>query len=104
MALLILGRDSGLLLSGLYIRYKSLPKPRLLAQLFDPSVATAEVKPTMISKVNTVLQLGLLSGTLLAPNVGLILNVLQWTVAFTTAWSGLAYFKDHRKVIKRLDS
>lgn len=59
----------------------------------------------MVSKVNTVLQMMLLGGTLLVPVAGLPLDwmpltMLQWSVAGTTLWSGFSYIWHHRQVIK----
>ena len=35
------------------VRYKTLPKPNCLSQFFDVTLATAEIKPSLMSKVNT---------------------------------------------------
>ncbi|EIW69801.1 hypothetical protein TREMEDRAFT_17798, partial [Tremella mesenterica DSM 1558] len=67
LALLIFGRDLSLSISAFYFRFISLPKPRTLQRYFDPSIPSAEVKPTQISKVNTALQLILMGLTVLAP-------------------------------------
>lgn len=104
---LILARDAGLLASGLVIRYRSLPRPFSWKDYFDPSIPSARVIPTMISKVNTVLQLALVGLTLLVPLADVPidwppLQCLQWTVAGTTLWSGLSYIGHHRQVIQFL--
>ena len=58
---------------------------------------SAEVNPPFISKVNTLLQLVLMA-TSLAFSAGYgvtlhpLLEILQYTVATTTIWSGLHYF------------
>ncbi|KAI9638209.1 CDP-alcohol phosphatidyltransferase-domain-containing protein, partial [Dioszegia hungarica] len=95
LAVLIIGRDVALSLSAFYFRYASLPKPRTLRRYFDPSLPSAEVKPTQISKVNTALQLVLMGVTTISPLIPFPiasgLSALQWTVAGTTIWSGLSY-------------
>jgi phosphatidylglycerophosphate synthase len=76
---IILGRDLLLSVSALYIRYTSLPHPvshaivPLCPKLntlektwqcyWDFSIPSAEVRPTIISKLNTALQLLLLGST-----------------------------------------
>ncbi|CAD6575355.1 MAG: hypothetical protein TREMPRED_001362, partial [Tremellales sp. Tagirdzhanova-0007] len=67
LAVLILGRDVALSISAFYFRYISLPQPRTLRRYFDPSIPSAEVKPTQISKVNTLLQLLLMGLTTVSP-------------------------------------
>ncbi|KAL7419355.1 hypothetical protein Q5752_006193 [Cryptotrichosporon argae] len=95
LALLIFGRDFALSMWAFYLRFASLPKPRTLKRYFDPTMPSAEVKPTQISKVNTALQLLLMGVTtvspILSPALGPALQALQWTVAGTTIWSGLSY-------------
>ncbi|KAJ3366386.1 hypothetical protein GGF32_005388 [Allomyces javanicus] len=100
LAVLIIGRDAGLVISSFVVRYKSLPPPKTFARFWDFSLPSAEVRPTLISKANTVLQLGLVGGALAAPvAAGTALATmwaawapaLHWTVATTTLWSGLSY-------------
>ncbi|KNE57307.1 hypothetical protein AMAG_03032 [Allomyces macrogynus ATCC 38327] len=100
LAVLIIGRDAGLVISSFVVRYKSLPPPKTFARFWDISLPSAEVRPTLISKANTVLQLGLVGGALAAPvAAGTALATmwaayapaLHWTVAATTLWSGLSY-------------
>lgn len=95
LAVLIFGRDVALSISAFYFRFISLPTPRTLTRYFDPSIPSAEVKPTQISKINTALQLMLMGLTTISPlldfSVGGGLAVLQWTVAGTTIWSGFSY-------------
>ena len=61
------------------------------------ALISAEVKPSLISKVNTVLQLALMAASL-ASSAGYgilsqpLLEALQYMVATTTIWSGLHYF------------
>lgn len=69
LAVIILGRDVALAISAVYYRWISLPPPKTFARYWDFSLPSAEVRPTMISKVNTALQLGLMGLTTLAPVV-----------------------------------
>ncbi|KAK6967118.1 putative cardiolipin synthase [Favolaschia claudopus] len=95
LAVIILGRDILLSLSAFYIRYTSLPHPKTFARYWDFSLPSAEVRPTMISKVNTALQLLLMGSTTISPlvpmDVSLGLQGLQLIVGTTTIWSGLSY-------------
>jgi len=98
LATIIVGRDLLLSLSAFYIRYTSLPHPKTFRRYWDFSIPSAEVHPTIISKVNTALQLLLLGSTTISPllpgaavGLGLYLKGLQWAVAVTTIWSGLSY-------------
>lgn len=101
LALVVLGRDAGLLLSALYFRYISLPPPRTLARYWDFSLPSAEVRPTEISKINTLLQFLLVACAVLLPvlpawlvDTGNLWGVFEgWMglVAATTVWSGLSY-------------
>ncbi|GMK57536.1 hypothetical protein CspeluHIS016_0403700 [Cutaneotrichosporon spelunceum] len=98
LAVLIFGRDFALSMWAFYLRYKSLPPPRTLKRYFDPTMPSAEVQPTQISKINTALQLVLMAFTTASPllvsagyPIGAYLEGLQWIVAGTTIWSGLSY-------------
>lgn len=101
LALTILGRDAGLLLSALYFRWISLPPPRTMTRYWDFSLPSAEVRPTEISKINTMLQFLLVANAVLLPAlpVGLVDAWNLWgifegwmgLVAGTTIWSGLSY-------------
>ncbi|KAL2919024.1 hypothetical protein HK105_201294 [Polyrhizophydium stewartii] len=71
LAVLIIGRDVGLVLGTAYYRYISLQPPRTLQRYFDPSMPTAEVHPPLISKLNTLLQLALMGASLAMPVIGL---------------------------------
>lgn len=64
---IILGRDAGLILASFYYRYISLPEPKTFKRYWDFSIPSAEVRPTMISKVNTAIQMGYICLSLLAP-------------------------------------
>jgi len=105
LAVIILGRDVLLSLSAFYYRYISLPEPKTFTRYWDFSIPSAEVRPTEISKANTVLQLVLMGLTTVSPilpfEIALQLQALQWTVAGTTIWSGLSYVfaKDAVKIL-----
>ncbi|GAA5799858.1 hypothetical protein HPULCUR_005277 [Helicostylum pulchrum] len=107
LAYVILGRDAGLVIAAFYYRYISLPKPKTLVRYFDFSIPSAEVRPTNISKVNTLLQLVLMTGTLTAVTLGQpsleVLSALQWAVGGTTIWSGASYIysKDAVRILNQ---
>ncbi|KAF9357623.1 hypothetical protein BGX26_003414 [Mortierella sp. AD094] len=92
---IILGRDAGLILASFYYRYISLPEPKTFTRYWDFSIPSAEVRPTMISKVNTAIQMAYIGLSLMAPvfdftsHVGL--EYLGYTCAATTIWSGASY-------------
>ncbi|PCH36288.1 hypothetical protein WOLCODRAFT_140319 [Wolfiporia cocos MD-104 SS10] len=105
LAVVILGRDVLLSLSAFYIRYTSLPPPKTFGRYWDMSIPSAEVHPTKISKVNTLLQLMLMASTTIAPvlpiDLSPALHAFQWVVATTTIWSGASYLfsKDTVRVV-----
>jgi cardiolipin synthase len=71
-------------------------KKRTMLRFWDPTLSTVEVRPTLISKVNTGLQFGLLSVTLLdnsfVPFVSSsAYDVMWWTIGVTTIASGASY-------------
>ncbi|CUS08405.1 unnamed protein product [Tuber aestivum] len=109
LAGIILGRDIGLAISAIYFRWISLPPPKTMARYWDFSLPSAEVRPTTISKLNTALQLGLIGACMahpfmvaMVPDWDVALQVMQYTVATTTIWSGLSYVysKDAVKILK----
>ena len=101
LTLIILGRDGGLALSALYFRWISLPQPRTMKRYWDFSLPSAEVRPTEISKINTLLQFLLVANGLLLPvlpvsiveawNLWGIFEGWMGLVGGTTIWSGLSY-------------
>ncbi|PPQ63106.1 hypothetical protein CVT24_005817 [Panaeolus cyanescens] len=107
IAVIILGRDVLLSLSAFWIRYSSLPHPKTWSRYWDFSLPSAEVRPTMISKVNTALQLLLMGTTTISPILPVDIHVglqgLQWIVATTTIWSGLSYVftKDAVRIVSQ---
>jgi len=64
---LVVSRDLFLVYAGLYVRYMSVEQPVTLKKYLDFSIPTAQVNPTMISKVNTSIQMGLVVVALCAP-------------------------------------
>ncbi|CAG8737074.1 8693_t:CDS:2, partial [Acaulospora morrowiae] len=106
IAAVILGRDGCLILASFYYRYISLPPPKTITRYFDFTIPSAEVRPTMISKVNTALQLALMGSTLACAVYGSVdflwIKALQYTVFGTTIWSGFSYVlsKDAVRILK----
>lgn len=64
---LIVSRDLFLVYAGFYIRYMSVVPPFSLQKYFDPTLPTATIQPTTISKINTALQFLLIAVSLGAP-------------------------------------
>ncbi|EDO40152.1 predicted protein, partial [Nematostella vectensis] len=69
---LIISRDGLLIGASFYFRFKSLPPPKTISRYFDVNLATVELRPNFLGKANTVLQLGLVGCTLLAPLLGFV--------------------------------
>ncbi|XP_067940915.1 cardiolipin synthase (CMP-forming)-like [Watersipora subatra] len=92
---LVLSRDVYLVLSGFRVRWNTLPPPKTFKRYFDFSHPTAQVQPSLISKVNTNIQLLLLTATCAAPVFGYVdhvaLQTLWGVTAITTAWSFIDY-------------
>lgn len=107
VASLIIGRDVALMIAAIIIRYISLPAPKTFIRYWDFSIVSVEVHPTLISKVNTGLQMLYLGSMMVKPVFMMYLaqhfgadttqifldyiQYLEWTVATTTLWSGLSY-------------
>eukprot|EP01134_Creolimax_fragrantissima_P005878 CFRG5878T1 len=102
LAAVIIGRDVGLLIGGLFYRYKSLDAPVTTHKFFNASHGTTEFHPTMLGKVNTCLQLALIGSSLVYPSLGLgttlPLEVFQWSVGATTVLSGAQYLTSNTAV------
>lgn len=92
---LIVSRDLFLVYAGLYIRYMSVVPPFSLKKYFDPTLPTATIQPTTISKVNTALQFLLIAVSLSAPLAGLqnhpSLHYLWAATGATTFLSAVSY-------------
>ncbi|XP_077169332.1 cardiolipin synthase (CMP-forming) [Paroedura picta] len=104
---MIVVRDIALIAAVFYVRYRTLPPPRTLSRYFNPCYATAQLKPTFISKVNTVVQLILVAASLAAPVFNYVdsvyLQTLWCITAFTTATSAYSYYHYGRKTIQVLN-
>ncbi|XP_055525536.1 probable cardiolipin synthase (CMP-forming) [Wyeomyia smithii] len=104
---MILFRDVFLIGAGFVIRYISLPQPRTLSRYFDVTHATAQLAPTLISKVNTAVQLATVAITLGAPIWSYVdhpyLHALWYLTGVTTAAAALSYIvnKDTYKILKK---
>ncbi|KAF5270896.1 hypothetical protein FQR65_LT17768 [Abscondita terminalis] len=89
---LIITRDALLMSAGFIIRYRSLPPPRTIGRYFDVTHATAQLAPTLISKINTGVQLLLVGSTLAAPVFHFVdhpmLQSLWYLTAVTTVAGG----------------
>lgn len=95
LAGLIVSRDLFLVYAGLYIRYMSVIPPFTFAKYFDPTLPTATIQPTTISKVNTGLQFLLIAVSLGAPLLQLqnhpALHYLWAATGATTFLSAVSY-------------
>ncbi|TPX35758.1 hypothetical protein SmJEL517_g02008 [Synchytrium microbalum] len=104
LAVLIVGRDVGLVIGTAYYRYATLPPPKTAARYFDVALPSAEVRPPFISKLNTFLQLVLMGTSLMSPLYGfeqhVLMEGLRWTVALTTTWSTFVYMFDRSTIVK----
>lgn len=107
LACLVVTRDIALVTAASYIRYRSLPPPKTLARYFDPTHATVQLAPTLMSKLNTGVQLILVAGTLAAPIYHFVghpfLQCLCYATAITTIAGGVSYLlsKDTYKLLKK---
>ncbi|KAJ1856716.1 hypothetical protein LPJ73_002139 [Coemansia sp. RSA 2703] len=106
LAGIIVGRDVALSLAAFVVRWATLPQPKTMKRYFDLSIPSVEVRPTMVSKWNTALQLVLMGATLAAPVCGVpvdwpALVALQWATGATTVASGLGYLVS-RDAVHRL--
>jgi len=92
---LIVSRDLFLVYAGLYIRYMSVVPPFTLQKYFDPTLPTATIQPTTISKINTVLQFLLIAVSVSAPLFNLqhhpSLHYLWAATGATTFLSAVSY-------------
>ena len=92
---LIVSRDLFLVYAGLYIRYMSVVPPFTIKKYFDPTLPTATIQPTTISKVNTGLQFLLIAVSLAAPLLQLesppALHYLWAATGATTLLSAVSY-------------
>ncbi|XP_059576221.1 cardiolipin synthase (CMP-forming) isoform X2 [Alligator mississippiensis] len=87
---LIILRDIVLVAAVFYVRFKTLSPPRTLSRYFNPCYATAQLKPTFISKMNTAVQLILVAASLAAPVFNYVDSVylhILWSKAQDARWS-----------------
>ncbi|KAG7465858.1 hypothetical protein MATL_G00158260 [Megalops atlanticus] len=105
---LVISRDVALIAAVFYVRYKTVPPPITLSKFFNPCYATAQLKPTLISKVNTAIQLVLVAASLAAPvfhyTDSLFLQSLWYITALTTAASGYSYYHYGKKTVEVLNN
>lgn len=103
---LIISRDMLLIATGFVIRYISLPPPKTLKRYFDITNPTAKLLPSVLSKLNTALQLSMVCLTLAAPVFGFInhpaLQCLWYLTGATTASSGIDYVIKRKQSVKFL--
>ncbi|KAK5609920.1 cardiolipin synthase [Crenichthys baileyi] len=102
---LVIFRDIGLIAAVFWVRYKTVPPPVTLSKFFNPCYTTAQLKPTLFSKVNTAIQLFLVAASLAAPvfqfTDSVLLQCLWYITAVTTAASGYSYWHYGRKTVQQ---
>ncbi|KAK5882806.1 hypothetical protein CesoFtcFv8_021354 [Champsocephalus esox] len=105
---LVIARDIGLIAAVFWVRYKTVPPPVTLSKFFNPCYTTAQLKPTLFSKVNTAIQLLLVASSLAAPvfqyTDSVLLQSLWYITAVTTAASGYSYWHYGRNTVKVLNT
>nr|XP_020511005.1 cardiolipin synthase (CMP-forming) [Labrus bergylta] len=105
---LVISRDIGLIAAVFWVRYKTVPLPVTLSKFFNPCYTTAQLKPTLFSKVNTAIQLFLVAASLAAPvfqyTDSVPLQCLWYVTAVTTAASGYSYWHYGRKTVRVLNT
>ncbi|XP_041644749.1 cardiolipin synthase (CMP-forming) [Cheilinus undulatus] len=105
---LVISRDIGLIAAVFWVRYKTVPPPVTLSKFFNPCYTTAQLKPTLFSKVNTAIQLCLVAASLAAPvfqyTDSVLLQCLWYITAVTTAASGYSYWHYGRKTVRVLNT
>jgi cardiolipin synthase len=93
LAVLVIGRDVALL-GGAFI-YRYFTKPADVDFFATTGKGVIEVKPTAISRMNTVLQMSVMGFALTKAAYGVpspdVFNGMCWIVGGTTLLSGLAY-------------
>uniref|UniRef100_A0A3Q1K238 Cardiolipin synthase (CMP-forming) n=1 Tax=Anabas testudineus TaxID=64144 RepID=A0A3Q1K238_ANATE len=105
---LVILRDIGLIAAVFWVRYKTVPPPVTFSKFFNPCYTTAQLKPTLFSKVNTAIQLLLVAASLAAPvfqyTDSVLLQCLWYVTAVTTAASGYSYWHYGRKTVQVLNN
>uniref|UniRef100_A0A1I7YUJ3 cardiolipin synthase (CMP-forming) n=1 Tax=Steinernema glaseri TaxID=37863 RepID=A0A1I7YUJ3_9BILA len=96
---LVILRDVSLIAGGFYIRHKTMARPITLRRFFDPTVSTMQVTPTLMSKINTLLQISVVALSLASPVFDFVdhigMTMLCATTGITTVYSGLQYIGGH---------
>lgn len=104
---LVVARDVVLVGAASYIRYQSLPAPKTLMRYFDPTHATAQLAPTIASKLNTAVQLSFAAVTVAAPVFHFVdhpgLQCFCYVTAISTLAGGLSYLisRDTYKFLRK---
>ncbi|XP_056624470.1 cardiolipin synthase (CMP-forming) [Triplophysa dalaica] len=105
---LVICRDVALIAAVFYVRYKTVPAPVTLSKFFNPCYRTARLRPTLISKINTAVQLFLVAASLSAPvfhfTDSVLLQSLWYITALTTTASGYSYFHYGKKTVEVLNN
>ncbi|XP_056096532.1 cardiolipin synthase (CMP-forming) [Rhinichthys klamathensis goyatoka] len=104
---LIISRDVALIAAVFYVRYKTVPPPVTLSKFFNPCYTTARLRPTLISKINTAVQLFLVAASLAAPvfhyTDSVLLQSLWYITALTTTASAYSYYHYGKKTVEILN-
>lgn len=105
---LVIFRDVGLIAAVFWVRYKTVPPPVTLSKFFNPCYTTAQLQPTLFSKINTAIQLVLVAASLAAPvfqyTDSILLQCLWYVTAVTTAATGYSYWHYGRKTVRVLNT
>ncbi|XP_006626062.1 cardiolipin synthase (CMP-forming) [Lepisosteus oculatus] len=105
---MVISRDIALIAAVFYVRYKTVPPPRTISKYFNPCYATAQLKPTFISKVNTAVQLALVAASLAAPVFhyvdSIFLQALWYITGLTTTASAYSYYHYGKKTVQVLNN
>ncbi|CUM65501.1 uncharacterized protein PRCAT00003146001 [Priceomyces carsonii] len=105
---IIIGRDVMLSFMAFYYRYITLDEPKSLKRFVDLSIPSASVRPNLLSKYNTALQMVYIGSLVLRPVIESILNFSQFPmfvsgletlVCITTVLSGLSYIFSKKAII-----
>ncbi|KAH8247510.1 hypothetical protein KR038_005386 [Drosophila bunnanda] len=101
---IVVFRDVFLLAAGFVIRYISLPPPKTFSRYFDATHVTAQLEPTLLSKINTGVQLATIGLSLGAPIWNYLdhpaLHGLWYLTGLTTAATALSYVLNRHNTFK----
>ncbi|KFO96940.1 Cardiolipin synthase, partial [Calypte anna] len=105
---MIILRDVALIAAVFYVRYKTLSPPRTLSRYFNPCYATAQLKPTFISKVRVVTQYKRAYANFESPVFNYVdsmyLQTLWCITALTTVTSAYSYYHYGRKTVQVINN